>query len=112
MRLVFRLARTENIANPNVTVRRPKPQPGAKLIFGIALRYQQRRIRYNLRERPVKFFKQLRLEALGERLLGFQNQLLARFAAFGLGAGLHRFVRQHRAAGLQNIAVPQNHSPR
>ena len=47
--------------------------------------------------------KQLRFEALRRYAQRLQNQLLARVAAFGLGAGDHDLPRQHRSARLQNV---------
>ena len=88
MRPMLWFARAEHIANPDMGMRRPQLEPGAKLIVGIAVMNLQGRVRNDLSIRPMKFFKQLRLEALRQHTKRFQNQLLARVALGDRALGL------------------------
>ena len=107
MGAVLRLARAVNVPDPDGGAGRPQPQPGPKLVLSVPLRHQQGRILEDLRHRPPKEIEQLRPETLRRDAEAFQKQLLARFAAFGLGAGLHHLAGQDHPANLEDVAAPQ-----
>ena len=90
MGAMLRLARGIHVADPDMAMRRPEPQPGAKLFVGVAFGHQQWRVGKNLCERPVKRFKQLRPETVSERLQRFQQEAFITFPLSGPPSGRER----------------------